>query len=99
MVAASAIKGSWSVAADQSVNSVQSAAYPAIVLGASGRPVTADRAGAHKSIRVTALPTRGACSRAYTSSIFGSWWPGCRMIECASAPARNASVTNPDRNE
>ena len=31
------------------------------------------------------MPINGANSRAYTSSIFGSLWPVCRMIECASA--------------
>jgi len=43
MVAASAGKAWWWVAAHQSVNSAQSAAYPVIVVVASGRLVTADR--------------------------------------------------------
>ena len=43
MVAASAGKAWWWVAAHQSVNSAQSAAYPVIVVAASGRLVTADR--------------------------------------------------------
>ncbi len=46
MVAASAGNAWWLVAAHQSVNNAQSAAYPVRVLAASGRPVTADRAGA-----------------------------------------------------
>jgi len=55
--------------------------------------------GLLRPIRVTAFPTSGACSRAYTSSITGERCPVCRMIECASAPCRKASVTNPARSE
>jgi hypothetical protein len=53
----------------------------------------------YKPIRVTALPISGTCSRAYVSRTAWLRWPVCRMIWWASAPARNASVTNPARRE
>ena len=41
----------------------------------------------------------GAFSLAYTSSVTGLRCPFWRMMACASAPARKASVTKPDRSE
>ncbi len=68
-------------------------------------PLPTPKALVHETIyqespsAVTALPSRGAFSRRYSSTIAEDRWPVCRMMALASAPPRTAWVTNPARPE